>query len=394
MNHPITIGRLIPMFTGKFGGPYNHIMDLTSYLKKMGIKTNIYTTSYVAQKGRERTYFFEKKSKNFNIYRFHSFLKFREYRISFKFFPFLLKEAKNIDLFHSHAVRTFQEDIGCLISLMKKKPVIITPHGGISINWDYGDKIPKMIHDKLIGYLKRKLLKPHFIAVSKNEISIIKKFGIDNDYIHYIPDGVNTQLYRYVDPTDLKKKYNVEESDIILYVGRINKGKGVDKLIKILNFIVQKNKNVKLFIIGEDSGYLHVVKSLIYKYNLSDYVIFTGFISRYNLAKYYSMADLVVYPSRQEIFGHVIIESGACGRVVIGSDIMGPSEIIIDGKTGFTSDFKNYTELSDLILELLNDKKRLIQMGKEAIERVKAEFSWEKSAISHIELYKKVLNSD
>ena len=39
-----------------------------------------------------------------------------------------------------------------------------------------------MIHDKTIGYLKRKLLDPHFIAVAKNEIPIIKKHGIDGDH--------------------------------------------------------------------------------------------------------------------------------------------------------------------------------------------------------------------
>ncbi len=391
MNHPITIGRLIPMFTGKFGGPYNHIIELTSQLEKLGVSTNVYTTSYLAKVGKERTYFYEQKNKLFNVFRFHSFLKFREYRISFNFFSYLLREEKTIDIFHSHAIRTFQEDIGALISIAKKKPFIISPHGGLSINWDYKDKIPKMIHDKTIGYLKRKLLNPHFIAVAKNEILVIKRYGIEDDHIHYIPHGVNTEVFKPVDSSDLKRHYNIEDCDIILYVGRISKGKGVDILIKIFNLVARKNKNVKLVIVGEDDGYLPITKSLIQKYNLFNNVIFTGFIPRKNLAKYYSMADVVVHPSRQEIFGHVITESGACGKPVIGSDIMGPNEIIINGKTGFTSDFKNFHEISDLILELLNDKNRLIQMGKNALARVKAEYSWEKSAISHFELYKEIL---
>lgn len=388
----IRIARLIQFFTGKFGGPYTLIMELTSQLEKMGVNTKIYSTSFVNQVGRKRTEFIEKKSENFSIYRFNSFLKLGEYRISFKMFPYLLKEAKNIDIIHSHALRSYQEDIGSLISLIKKKPFIITSHGAIDINWDYRDKIPKMINDKTIGYFKRKLLNPHFIAVAKNEIPIIKKYGIKDDHIHYIPAGINTEIFKPVYSGDLKKKYNVENSDIIMYVGRIRKGKGLDKLIRILNIIVKKKKNVKLIVIGADSGYLPIIKSLIQKYNLSKHVIFTGFILKKNLPKYYSMADLVVHPSIQEIFGYVLLEAGACGKIVIGSDIMGPSEIIVDGKTGYVSNFKNLNDVSEMILDLLNDKKTLIKMGKNNFERIKKKYSWEKNAKSHLDLYKKILN--
>ncbi|MFX1558908.1 MAG: glycosyltransferase, partial [Promethearchaeota archaeon] len=100
----------------------------------------------------------------------------------------------------------------------------------------------------------------------------------------------------------------------------------------------------------------------------------------------------VIYPSRQEIFGLVLVEAGACAKPVIGSDIMGPSEIIVDGKTGFTSNFKDIKQLSDLIIELLNDRELIQQMGKNGLERVKKYYTWEKAANLHIDLYKQVLN--
>ena len=387
----INLGFLIPFFSGKCGGSCIGIKEIVPYLERMGVNTKVYASSSIAQKGKERTEIFEKKSNGFTIYRFNTFLRFREYRISFKLLPHLLKNSKNIDILHSHTIRSFQEDIGTLISIGKKIPLIITPNGAISINWDYSDKIPKMIHDKTIGYLRKKLVNPHYIAIAKNEIPIIKNYGISDDHIHYIPPGVNTDFFKPVDSSDLKKKYNLENSDIILYLGRIVKGKGVDKLIKILNFIVKKNKNVKLVIVGGDAGYLPIVKSLILKYNLTKYVIFVGYALNEDLPKYYSMADLVIYPSRQEIFGLVICEAAACGKPVIGSNIMGPSEIIVNGKTGYTSDFKNLNELSEKIIELLNDKKLLVQMGNNGLQRVKKEYSWKINAESHFRLYKKIL---
>ncbi|MHA1509447.1 MAG: glycosyltransferase, partial [Promethearchaeota archaeon] len=177
----INIAMLTPFFTGKLGGPYNVIMELAPILEKKGISTTIFTTSAIRKFGRARTEFYEEKSKNFKIYRFDSYLKFKEYRTSFKLLPFLLKNEKNIDIIHSHSLRSFQEDNGLLVSLIKKKPLIISPHGGISINWDYKDKIPKMISDKTTGYLK-KYLKPHYIAVTKMEIPLIKEYGADDDH--------------------------------------------------------------------------------------------------------------------------------------------------------------------------------------------------------------------
>lgn len=387
----ITRAILIPFFTERTGGPYDHITEISLNLEKLGIKTKIYSSSYITQKRKTKTVFFQKLGRFSSIYRFNSYLKFREYRISLNLFPFLLKDVKNIDIFHSNALRSYQESVGALIALSKKKPFIITPHGAININWDYSDKIPKMVYDKTIGFFTRKLLNPHFIAVARNEIPVIRKYGIDDNYIHYIPHGVNTEVFKPQNPIDFRKKYGLEGKSVLLFVGRIAKGKGVDKLIKILRIIVKKNKNITLLIVGNDAGYLPTVKSLIQKYNLSNHVIITGFIPKKDLPKHYSLADLVIYPSRQEIFGMVLIEAGACGKPVIGSDIMGPSEIIVDGKTGYTSNFKDLNQLSELILDLLDDQKLLTKMGKNNLKRVKESYSWKKATVSHFNLYRNIM---
>lgn len=387
----INVAMLTPFFTGNLGGPYNVILEIIPYLEKLGVNSSIYTSSAIAQFGRKRTEFYEKRSEKFNIFRFDSFIRLKEYRISLSMIPYLLKKSKDIDLFHSHAMRSYPEDIASFISIIKHKPLIISPHGGISINWDYGDKIPKMIHDVSIGYLIKKLKDPHYIAVTKTEIPILKSYGIKEENIHFIPHGVNTEIFKPMKSDDLKEQLEIQDSDVILYVGRIAKGKGVDKLVKILYHVRKKNKKVKLIIVGGDSGFLSSVKKLIQEYNLSDHVIFTGYISKFNLAKYYSLANLVIYPSKQEIFGLVICEAMACGKPVIGSNIMGPSEIIVDGKTGFTSDFENIPKLSEKVIDLLDNKEQLLELGQNGLERVKKYYTWQKAAQSHYNLYKQVL---
>jgi len=130
------------------------------------------------------------------------------------------------------------------------------------------------------------------------------------------------------------------------------------------------------------------------QYNLSKYVTLVGYVSKFNLPEYYSMADLIVYPSRQEIFGLVLVEAMACGKAVIGSNIMGPSEIIVNGETGYTSDFMDLTKISEQIIELFNNRMLLTQMGKKSLERVKKNYTWEKAADAHYKLYMSVLNNN
>ncbi|MHA1375994.1 MAG: glycosyltransferase family 4 protein [Promethearchaeota archaeon] len=378
----INIAMLTPFFTGQLGGPYNVIMDLVPYLENYGVSSKVFTTSSIKKYGRKYTEFYEKKFSHFEIFRFHSFIRFKEYRISLEMLPYMIKHEKDIDIIHSHALRSFPEDLGVILSLTKKKPFIISPHGGISINWDYKDKIPKMISDKTLGYL-RKFITPHYIAVTKMEIPLIKNLGVDDDHVHFIPHGVNIDIFKPVDSSNLKKSLGIDGSRIILYVGRIAKGKGVDKLVRILADLRKEKMDVKLVIVGNDAGYLPIVKSLINNLNLIEHVVLIGFVNKLDLAKYYSMADLVVYPSRQEIFGLVLVEAMACGKPVIGSDIMGPSEIIINGKTGYTSDFRNLKKLSEMILHLLEDNKKMMQMGKNGLNRVKENYTWKKAAESH-----------
>jgi glycosyltransferase involved in cell wall biosynthesis len=294
--------------------------------------------------------------------------------------------------FHSHALRSYTEDVAAFASLVKKKPIVISAHGGININWDYSDKIPKMIYDATLRRLKR-LNDIHYIAVTKTEIPIIKNYGIEEEKIHYIPNAVAINTFKPLESREIREKYGIEaDTDLILYVGRIAKGKGLDKLIKIFHYVHQNNNNTKLMVIGPDYGYMKVIKPLIQKYGLAKHIIFSGFISKEHLPKYYSAADLVVYPSRQEIFGIVLLEANACGKPVIGSNILGPSEIIKNGYNGFKFDFRNLDKVSDLISELLEDKQRLKKLGQNGIKRVKKNYTVKKNAERHIALYKKLIS--
>lgn len=387
----IRIARLITYFSGEYGGPVNHILELTKHLKKYPIKTTVYSSSEVDFAGKVRTTQYQEINPNFIIKRFNSYLKIKHYRVSFGLISSLLDDHKNIDIFHSHSFRTFPEDIASIIAYIKNKNFVITPHGALFTYLNYSQYYTKKIYDMLISSIKKKALNVNFIAVSKLELKFLEDFGIDKNYIHYIPHGIDTNHFRYHNSEEIKKNLNLSQNKIILYVGRIAKRKGLDVLIKAFLLLKDEIPEARLLIVGPDFNYRNEIMKLIKKYKIEEKVLFLGFIPKKQMPLIYSMADIVVYPSKYEIFGHVILEANACEKIVIASNHWGPKELIIDGKNGFLTKYGDIEELKEKIAYALVNENKIIMLGKSAREYVKRNYSWELNAESHYNLYKQLL---
>ncbi|MFX1311078.1 MAG: glycosyltransferase family 4 protein [Promethearchaeota archaeon] len=392
----IKIARLIPFFSGQYGGPVKHILELTKNLSKYPIKTTVYASSEIDHSATKRTYHYQFINPNFIIKRFNSYIRFKDYRISFSLFPSIFKDCNNIDIFHSHAFRSFQEDVAALVSIIKKKKFVITTHGALCTNINYFHYLYKRIYDLADTTLKNKLLNINYIAVSKIEVEFLKRYGINIENIHYIPHGINTNHFKPHDPMQIISKYNLSRllgKDIILYVGRIAKRKGIDILIKAFSTLKDDFPNAILLIVGGDYGYKNTIQKLAKKQKFSDKIVFLGFIPKLDLPGIYSLAKVVVYPSKFEIFGHVILEANACEKPVIASNHWGPKELIRDSQTGYLINYGNIFQLKEKIKKILENEDLRNQMGKNARNYVKKQFSWKKNANEHFKLYQKILNS-
>ena len=389
----IRIARFVPFFSGEYGGPVKHILELTKFLNKYPIKTTVYASSDINYLATKRTYNYQRLNENFIIKRYNSYLRFRDYRVSLRFFLSLIKDYKNIDIFHSHAIRSFQEDIAALVNIMKrKKCFIITTHGMLSAIKNYFQYLYKRIYDLTNSSLKNNLLDINYIGVSKTEIEIIRKYGIPDDRIHYIPHGVDTTHFKPIYSKEILEKYNLIDKEIILYIGRISKRKGIDYLIKAFSLLKDEIPNAILLIVGGDYGYKNTIEKIVKNENLLKRIMFLGYIPKKDLPKIYSIANVIVYPSKFEIFGHVILEANACEKLVIAVNHWGPKELIINGKTGFLTKYGDVQGLKEKIVYILQNESLQKQMGKFARKYVKQNYSWEKCAQKHFELYNNLLN--
>jgi len=190
--------------------------------------------------------------------------------------------------------------------------------------------------------------------------------------------GVDLKLY----PKDKKvkiidKKYHLVGKKLVIYVGRLDKGKGIEFLIK-----AAKDIKAEIYILGGGDYKTELVK-MAKDLKLKN-VHFLGYFGSENISElreFYQRANVVVVPSTvKEAFGLVILEAMASSTPVVASRIGGIPNIIKDGKTGFLVQPRSSKEIAEKVNRIVNDDKLRITMGERCRKLIEERFTWEKTA--------------
>ncbi|MBK9926378.1 MAG: glycosyltransferase [Anaerolineales bacterium] len=229
-------------------------------------------------------------------------------------------------------------------------------------------------------------------------------YKADQNKMVVIPPGVDLSHF-YPIPADESKAYVglQPESRMILFVGRIERLKGVDTLLEAMACLKLKDgsRPVHLAIIGGDPSAsreqmtteMARLKDLCESLGLDQSVVFLGKRDQDKLPYFYSAADVLVMPSHYESFGMVALEAMACGTPVIASEVGGLAYLVRDGETGFTIPAEEPEMLCDKLSWLLNDGELHAKMSKQAAEYAK-DYAWEKIAQQIVGVYKELLEQN
>ncbi len=216
-------------------------------------------------------------------------------------------------------------------------------------------------------------------ATRREKDNIVSFYGAPADNISVIPCGVNLGLFRPLSRDESRESLGFGRQKIVLFVGRIEPLKGVERLLRSFACLGDRN-NVRLLIIGGDvqsATEIARLKEIAMNLGIEDNVTFLGLIAQDNLPVYYNAADVTVVPSYYESFGLVPLESLACGTPVVATDVGDLRNIIVPGVTGYialgeTSDIAEKIE-SVLSWESNDDLRHVI---RESVAR----FSWQNIA--------------
>lgn len=226
-------------------------------------------------------------------------------------------------------------------------------------------------------------------ATEKGKEELVSFYGASPQKISAIPCGVNLELFRHLDKEEARRNLGFNGDNIILFVGRIDPLKGIDRLLMALPGLETRRK-LKLLVIGGDRDSqpeVERLQSLSQSLQIQDSVTFTGIVEQTELPLYYSAADVCVIPSYYESFGLVALESLACGTPIVATRVGGMESVIRQGQNGYMVDDNTPLRLADRIAALLMQK----PLGLKSAGSIRASvegFSWSNIAEAMIPEYR------
>jgi glycosyltransferase involved in cell wall biosynthesis len=222
-----------------------------------------------------------------------------------------------------------------------------------------------------------------FIAVSNQTKSDWLNSGYQENQIKVVYNGIDLEVYKpAIDIYLIRTMWKIpQDMKVISYVGRLDKEKGLETLIKAFALLLKTCTNTKLLIAGKSlfhgEEYKIYLEQLSTDLGIENNVEFLGHLT--NPISLYQVSDLTVLPSLwSEPFPRSIIESMACGTPVVASNTGGiPESLTGEFKNGLFQP-GNEQDLSDTLNRLMNWRNRDSQLGDRCRQHILANFSIDK----------------
>ena len=206
------------------------------------------------------------------------------------------------------------------------------------------------------------------------------KMGASKGKIFIAPNIVDNKMFMQKSSKFKKEKerfkqdLNIQNEKIILFVGQLIKRKGVEYLIKAYKSLKDEYNDVCLVIIG-DGVLKKELEEICIKEDIKD-VHFTGWVPEEQKIIYYSIAELFVLPTLEDLCPLVINEAMACGLPVISTKAAGCAvDMILPGKNGFVVDAADEKQLYSAMKKIILDDEFAKKMGEGSSEIIKRRYS-------------------
>lgn len=216
-----------------------------------------------------------------------------------------------------------------------------------------------------------------------------------------VPAGFDSREMEPIEQAAARRLLGLDPHErIILQLGRIVPRKGIDNVISGLARLVHDHGiSARLLVVGgetEDPSpsatpELARLMKIARDGNVAGLVTFTGRRQRDLLKYYYSAADVFVSTPWYEPFGITPLEAMACGTPVIGANVGGIKFTVVDGKTGFLVPPNDPQALAARLAEIFQNQTLRRALGRQAVERVQAHFTWSRITGQLFEVYDAVI---
>ncbi len=188
-----------------------------------------------------------------------------------------------------------------------------------------------------------------------------------------IPNGVDTgQFSPDVEPIEELCDGRLN----ILFVGRQERRKGADYLLKAYKWIKREVPHSRLIFVGPGTRLKNKYGGWIRQNGLDQDIVFAGLVKQSDLPRYYRSAHVFCAPATGcESFGIVLLEAMACGVPVVASQIDGYSRVMTDNVEGLLVPPKSEDTLARVVVKLLRDEPLRQHLGMGGVAKA-AKYDW------------------
>lgn len=238
------------------------------------------------------------------------------------------------------------------------------------------------------------------VATSPQEEEHMCKLVSTKGAIDVIPCGTDTEKMGSIARPEARQKLGIPpEAKVVLYVGRFDKRKGIETLVRAIALSnCLGNSDLRLIIAGgwrpgeSDGMERDRIGKIVAELGLEAITTFPGRLTDEDLPFYYAAANVCVVPSHYEPFGLVAIESMACRTPVVASQVGGLQFSVVPEITGLLVPPKDEMAFSGAIDRLLCNPDWADQLGEMGRQRVEIAMSWDSVATRLSSLYTRLLS--
>lgn len=208
----------------------------------------------------------------------------------------------------------------------------------------------------------------------------VDQLGLDRYRDKVLPGGlfVDAALFKLRKPLSQRR-------NIIGYIGRLERIKGVGNFVKAIPLIVENGDDVQ-FLIGGDGTLLKWIDEELHSSKLNHKVELTGWIPHDSLPDYLNELKLLVIPSYSETGPIIALEAMACGTPVLATPVGGIPGLIKNEKTGFILENNSPNEIERGVRDVLHYS-RIDEVVRNALEVIEKDYSFQ----ACVDRYKKIL---
>jgi len=318
-----------------------------------------------------------------------------KWSLIFSTFSMFLLIKSNIDsivrkfrpqIIHAHTA-TPDGYLGLNLKLKYNLPLVCSLRGSDIHTYPYTNKLVYRLTSRVISHADQILSVSNALRLSAEKIDKPKR-QIEVIYNGCeIPDSVKNDGGR----GELRTQLGISESDFaILFVGSIERDKGIYELINSFISLSAKYTHLHLILVG-DGPDRQAVQNILTSGGTNRNVHVLGKRSHQEVFQWLKASDLFVLPTYNEGLPNALLEAMACGLPVIATKVGGIPEVVKDGENGILIEAKDVNVLYQAINKILTNTDAAKKMGKTAHALIEQEFSWQNNVQKMIKIYNKLI---